>query len=57
VNIREVSLGKGPALLIEDLDGLGTVKRATVIRSTGERIYSASANSAELSMRIADALP
>lgn len=57
VNVREVALWAGPALLIEDLDEKGTVKRATVVRSTSERMYSVSSRNRELSIRIANALP
>jgi hypothetical protein len=37
VNVQEVALGAGPALLIEDFDE----KQATVIWSTSERMYLA----------------
>ena len=57
VNIREVALRTGPALLIEDLDEKGVVKRATVTWSTSERMYSVSSGDRELSTKIADALP
>jgi hypothetical protein len=56
VNIREVSLQAGPAILIEEVDD-GAVKRVTVLRSTSERMYSVSSGNRELSMKIADALP
>jgi hypothetical protein len=57
VNIQEVSLQASPAMLIEELDDKGAVKRATVVRSTSERMYSVSSENRELSMKIADALP
>lgn len=57
VNIQEVSLRTGPALLIENFDDKRNVERVTVIRSTSERIYSVSAKSRELGLRIAGALP
>lgn len=57
VNIQEVALQAGPALLIEDLDDKGNVERATVIRSTSERLYSVSSKSPELSVKIMNALP
>jgi hypothetical protein len=57
VNVREVALRAGPALLIEDLDEKGAVKRAMVVRSTSERVYSVSSGNPDLSMKIADALP
>jgi hypothetical protein len=57
VNIQEVSLQEGPAMLIEELDDKGAVKRVTVVRSTSERMYSVSSGNRELSMKIADALP
>ena len=53
VNVREVALHGGPALLIEDFDE----KRATVVWSTSERMYSVSSKTPELSMKIANALP
>jgi hypothetical protein len=57
VNIREVSLQAGPAMLIEEVDDRGTVKRVSVVRSTGERMYSVSSGNQELSIKIANALP
>jgi hypothetical protein len=57
VNVQEVALRTGPALLIEDLDVKGVVKRATVTWSTSGRMYSVSGRSRELSTQIADALP
>jgi hypothetical protein len=56
VNVQEVALRTGPALLIEDLDVKGVVKRATVTWSTSGRMYSVSSRSRELSTKIADAL-
>jgi hypothetical protein len=57
VNVQEVALRAGPALLIEDLNEKGVVKRATVIWSTSERMYSVSSKNRELSIMIANALP
>jgi hypothetical protein len=57
VNIQEVSLQAGPAMLIEEVDDRGAVKRVTVVRSTNERMYSVSSGNRELSMKIAEALP
>jgi len=57
VNVQEVALRAGPALLIEDVDGKGGVKRATVTWSASERMYSVSSRNQELSMEIANALP
>jgi len=57
VNIQGVSVQASPAMLIEELDDKGAVKRATVVRSTSERMYSVSSENRELSMKIADALP
>jgi hypothetical protein len=57
VNVQELALRTGPALLIEDLDEKGVVKRATVVWSTRERMYSVSSKNRELSVRIADDLP
>ena len=57
VNIEEVSLRAGPGLLIEDFADNGELERVTVLRSTNERIYSVSAKSREVSLKVADALP
>jgi hypothetical protein len=57
VNLQEVALRAGPALLIEDFDEKGAVKCATVVRSTSERMYSVSSRNRELSIKIANALP
>ena len=57
VSVQEVALRAGPALLIEDFDEQGAVKRATVIRSTSERMYSVSSRNRELSIKVANALP
>jgi hypothetical protein len=57
VNVQEVALRTGPALLIEDFDEKGTLRRATVVRSTSERMYSVSSRNRELSIKIANTLP
>jgi hypothetical protein len=57
VNVQEVALRAGPALLIEDLDEKAVVKRATVICSSSERMYSVSSKSRKLSVQLADDLP
>jgi hypothetical protein len=57
VNVQDVALRAGPALLIEEFDEKGAVERATVIRSASERMYSVSSRNRELSMEIANALP
>ncbi len=57
VNIHEVSLQGGPAMLIEEIDGRGAVHRVSVVHSTSERMYSVSSGDRELSMKTADALP
>ena len=57
VNVQEVGLRAGPALLIEDLDQQGGVRRATVVWSTSERMYSVSSKDRELTVKIADDLP
>lgn len=57
VNVQELALRAGPALLIERLDENGVLKRATVVRSTNERMYSISSVSRELSVKVANALP
>jgi hypothetical protein len=57
VIVQEVALRAGPALLMEDFDERGAVKRATVIRSTSERMSSVSSRNRELSIKIANALP
>ena len=57
VNVQEVALRTGPALLTEDLDENGVVKSATVIWTTSERMYSVSSKSRALSVKIANDLP
>jgi hypothetical protein len=57
VNVQEVALRAGPALLIEEFDEKGAAKRVTVVRSTSERMYSVSSRKRELSIKIANALP
>jgi hypothetical protein len=57
VDIQEVMLRAGPALLIQDFDDSGHVRRATVIRSALDRIYAVNATNRELSIRTANALP
>jgi len=57
VNVQEVALRAGPALLMEDVDEKGAVKRATVVRSTSERMYSVSSTNRDLSIKLANALP
>ena len=56
VNVQEVALRASPALLIEELDEKGAIKRATVTWSTSERMCSVSSKSRELSVKIADSL-
>ena len=56
VNIQEITLQAGPALLIENFDNRGGVQRATVIRSAIDRIYAVSAANRDLSIRTANAL-
>ena len=57
MNVQDVALRAGPALLIEDFDEKGAVKRATVVRSTSERMYCVNSRNRELSIRIANTLP
>jgi hypothetical protein len=57
VNIEQVSLRKGAAMLIEDTNDDGTPGRVTVLRSTNDRIYCVLTNSRQLALRIAEALP
>ena len=57
LGVREVSMQKGPALMIEDLDEQRATKRATVISSTSERVYSVTTGNPDLSVKIADSLP
>ena len=57
VNVQELSLTSGPALLVEDFDDHGAVARDTVIRSTTTRIYSVASPNRDLSVKIANALP
>jgi hypothetical protein len=57
VNVQEVALRTGSALLIEDFDKKGRVEQATVTWSTSERMYSVSSKNREQSIEIANALP
>lgn len=57
VNIEEVSLHAGRAMVIEEFDDRGAVKRVTVIRATSERMYSVRSGNRELSTLVADTLP
>ncbi len=57
VNIQEVALRTGPALLIEDFDDRGKVEKVTVIRSTSERILAIMAKSRQVALRVADSIP
>ena len=57
VNIQEVSLRAGQAMLVEEFAREGALKQATVVRCTSERMYSVRSGNRELSMKIADALP
>ncbi len=57
VSVQEVALQAGPALLIQDFDEKGGVKRATVTWSTSARMYSVGSRSRELSLKIANAIP
>ena len=58
VNLQELSLANGPALLIEEYDdNTGAVARETVLRSTNDRIYAVMSPARDLSVRIASALP
>ena len=57
VTLHELESSGGPAFLMEEYDPSGSLKRATVIRCTEERIYSVSSPSAKLSTQIASALP
>lgn len=54
--VEEVALRAGPALLIENFDEKGTVKRATVVRSTSERVYSVSSRNRKLRLKVANIL-
>jgi len=57
VNVQELSLTSGAALLVEDFDDYGAVAKDTVIRSTSTRIYSVASPNRDLSIKIANALP
>jgi len=57
VNVQEVALRTGPAMLIESFDNRGKIERATVIRNTSDRIYAVSAKTRPLALRIAGTLP
>ena len=57
VNIQELSLVNGPALLTEEYGDAGAIARETVIRSTRDRLYAVMSPSRDLSVKIAAALP
>ena len=57
VNIQEVSLRNGPALVIEDFDDKGASERVTVIRSSRDRVFSVSSKTRKVSVRVAESLP
>jgi len=57
VNIEQVSLPNGAAMLIEDTNDDGSPGRVTVLRSTPERLYCVLTNARKLALRIAGALP
>jgi hypothetical protein len=57
LNVQEVTLRAGPALLIETLNEPRVGQRATVIFSTSQRTYSVSSRSRERSLEIANAIP
>jgi hypothetical protein len=57
LDVQEVALRAGPALLIENLNEKSMVERATVIFSTSQRTYSVSSRSRKRSLEIANALP
>ncbi len=57
VNLQEVSLRTGPALLIEDFDDHGKLEKVTIIRSTSERILAVMAPGRRLALEIANRIP
>ncbi len=57
VNIQELSLVNGPALLTEEYGDSGVIARETVIRSTPDRLYAVMSPNRDLSVKIASALP
>jgi hypothetical protein len=57
VNIQELSLVNGPALLTEEYGDSGAIARETVIRSTSDRLYAIMSPNRDLSVKIASALP
>lgn len=57
VSVREIMIRGSSALLVQDFDDKGAVRRATVIYNTEERMFSVSSGNAALSIRIAETLP
>jgi len=57
VNLQELSLANGPALLTEEYGDTGAIARETVIRSTPDRLYAVMSPNRDLSVKIAAALP
>ena len=56
-SIQELALPAGPALLIQKFAATGSVERATILRASGERVYSVSSPEKALSVKIAESLP
>jgi hypothetical protein len=57
LNVQEVTLRAGPALLIENLNEQRMGQRTTVIFSTSQRTYSVSSRTRQRSLEIANAIP
>jgi hypothetical protein len=58
VNLQDLSLVNGPALLAEEYDeDTHAIARETVIRSTADRIYAVMCPGRDLCIKIASALP
>jgi hypothetical protein len=56
-DVEQVVLRSGPAVLIQEFRQDGSVDRVTVIRTTGDRIYSVETKSRAQAFEIGDALP
>ncbi|WP_031499499.1 hypothetical protein [Bryobacter aggregatus] len=56
VSIQALSIQASPALLLEEFDGQGTLKEATVLYSTPDRIYLVRSRTRQQSIRLANSL-
>lgn len=56
-DVEQIVLRSGPAVMIQEFQRDGSVDHVTVIRTTGDRIYSVETKSRQQALEIGDALP